>query len=64
MSGVAAVLVERMTEAERARAAGVDVTLEVWPEMFHSFPLCAPALPEGREALERVGRFLRLHSGR
>jgi acetyl esterase/lipase len=47
--------------AERARKAGVDVTLEVWPEMFHSFQLCAPALPEGRQALERVGRFLRRH---
>jgi acetyl esterase/lipase len=45
--------------AERARRAGVDVTLEVWPEMFHSFPLWAPLLPEGREALEHVGRFLR-----
>jgi len=63
--GDAEVMLDDSTRfAERARAAGVDVTLEVWPEMFHSFPLCAPALPEGREALERVGRFLRLHSGR
>jgi acetyl esterase/lipase len=45
--------------AERARAAGVEVTLEIWPEMFHAFQLCSPVLPEGREALERAGRFLR-----
>jgi acetyl esterase/lipase len=45
--------------ADRAREAGVDVTLEVWPEMVHGFPLFAPVLPEGREALARVGRFLR-----
>ena len=45
--------------AERWRRAGVDVTLEVWPEMFHGFALWAPLLPEGREALEHVGRFIR-----
>jgi monoterpene epsilon-lactone hydrolase len=50
--------------AERARAAGVDVELEVWPEMFHSFQLCAPVLPEGREALEHVARFVRRHASR
>jgi acetyl esterase/lipase len=48
--------------AERARQAGVDVTLEVWPEMFHGFQLCAPVLTEGRRALERVALFLRRHS--
>jgi acetyl esterase/lipase len=45
--------------AERARRAGVEVTLEVWPEMFHGFPLWAPVLPEGQAALEHVGRFVR-----
>jgi acetyl esterase/lipase len=33
--------------AERARARGVDVTLEVWPELFHAFQAFAPLLPEG-----------------
>jgi acetyl esterase/lipase len=47
--------------AEAARAASVEVTLDVWPEMFHSFPLWAPVLPEGREALARVGAFIRSH---
>lgn len=44
--------------AERARAAGVEVTLEVWPEMFHGFQLFAAVLPEAREALDRTAEFL------
>jgi acetyl esterase/lipase len=44
--------------AEKARGAGVDVALDVWPEMLHGFPLWAPVLPEGGEALRRVGRFV------
>jgi monoterpene epsilon-lactone hydrolase len=44
--------------AERARSAGVDVTVEVWPEMFHVFQAFAAILPEGREAIAKVGSFL------
>lgn len=44
--------------AERARSAGVDVTLEVWPDMFHVFQAFAGALPEGREAIARIASFL------
>ncbi len=46
--------------AAKARAAGVDVTLEVWPEMVHVWHLFAPMLPEGRAAIARIGEFLRL----
>lgn len=45
--------------AERARKAGVDVTLEPWEEMIHVFQLFAAMLPEGREAIERIGAFVR-----
>ncbi|HVM95736.1 MAG TPA: alpha/beta hydrolase, partial [Candidatus Acidoferrales bacterium] len=45
--------------ADAARAAGVDVVLDIWPEMFHSFQMCAPVLPEAQEALGRLGRFIR-----
>ena len=48
-----------VTLSERARAAGVAVELEVWPGMWHVWQLCAPGLPEGREAIVRVGRFVR-----
>jgi epsilon-lactone hydrolase len=44
--------------AERARAAGVQVKLEVWPEMIHVFQLFAGFLPEGQEAVETIGQYL------
>lgn len=45
--------------AERAKAAGVDVTLEVWPEMVHVWHCFAPMLPEGQQAIERIGEYIR-----
>lgn len=47
--------------AERARAAGVDVTLQVWPAMFHVWQRFAPKVPEALQALREVADFLRLH---
>lgn len=44
--------------AARARDVGVEVTLDVWPELFHVFQAFAGALPEGREAIARLGAFL------
>lgn len=43
--------------AERCRAAGVDVTLDRWPEMMHAFQLIGDGFPEGREARSRFGAF-------
>ena len=45
--------------AERAKAAGVDVTLEVWPGMQHEWQFAATFLPEGRRAIARVGEFVK-----
>ncbi len=45
--------------AERAKAAGVDVTLEVWDEMIHVWHFMAGILPEGQQAIDRVGQFVR-----
>jgi acetyl esterase/lipase len=47
--------------AERARAAGVKVTLEVWPEMIHVWQLFASFLPEGQQAVDGIGKFFREH---
>ena len=47
--------------AERMEKAGVDVELQVWPGMQHVFPLFAPILPEGAEAIALIGGFLRKH---
>jgi monoterpene epsilon-lactone hydrolase len=43
----------------QARASGVDVELEVAPDMFHDWHLQAALLPEGATALEAAGSFLR-----
>jgi monoterpene epsilon-lactone hydrolase len=45
--------------SERADGAGVDVTLEIWPEMVHVWHVFAGRVPESTEAVERVGAFLR-----
>jgi epsilon-lactone hydrolase len=44
--------------AAKARAAGVTVTLEVWDRMQHGWHITAAFLPEGRQALARVGEFI------
>jgi monoterpene epsilon-lactone hydrolase len=45
--------------AERAKEAGVDVTLEVWEGMWHLWHAFASRLPEGRRAIEQIGHFVR-----
>jgi monoterpene epsilon-lactone hydrolase len=45
--------------AERARRAGVAVTLEVWPGMQHEWQFAAKILPEGRAAVARIGAFVK-----
>lgn len=44
--------------AEKARKAGVDVTLEVWPGMQHVFQYFASFVPESRQAIDRIGEFV------
>ncbi len=44
--------------AQRAEAAGVDVTLEISDRMIHVWHLFAPMLSEGREAVARAGGFI------
>ncbi len=49
--------------AERARQAGVDVTLEVWPGMQHVWQYTASFVPEARQAINRIGEFITSMSG-
>ncbi len=49
--------------AEVAKKAGVEVILEPWEDMIHVWHRYAYILPEGREAIKRVGDFIRLHTG-
>lgn len=44
---------------EHLRAVDRDVELEVWPRMFHVWPMFARSiLPEGRAAIAHIGAFL------
>ena len=45
--------------AGAAGAAGVAVTLEIWPDMIHAWPLWNAKLEAGRQALAQAGAFLR-----
>ena len=42
---------------EKARDASVDVTLEIWDEMFHIFQLI-PFLPETKKAIGSIAEFV------
>jgi acetyl esterase/lipase len=50
--------------AERARQAGVDVTLEVWDGMWHVWQAYAGYVPEAQQAIERIGAFVSEHLAR
>jgi acetyl esterase/lipase len=45
--------------AAKAEAAGVDVTLEVWPEMVHVWHASAGYVPESDQAIARIAEFAR-----
>ena len=45
--------------AERAKKAGVKVTYEPWENMIHVWHLFAPMLDEGKQAIDRIGEFVR-----
>ena len=61
--GTAEVLLDdslRLTD--RAKEAGVDVTLEVWDDMPHVWQAFATFLLEARQALESCGEFVKKHT--
>jgi monoterpene epsilon-lactone hydrolase len=61
--GDAEVLLDDSTRvAEKAKAAGVKVDLEVWPEMVHVWHVYAKILPEGQQAIDRIGRYVIEHT--
>jgi acetyl esterase/lipase len=44
--------------AAKAQAAGVTVILEVWERMQHGWHITPDFLPEGRQAIARIGEFI------
>src|SRR5271166_6165128 len=57
--GDAEILLDDATRvAARAKAAGVQVELEVWDEMPHVWHVFAKILPEGQQAIDKIGKFV------
>ncbi len=62
--GDAEVLLDDSTRlAGVAREAGVKVQMDVWDDMIHVWPLFAPILPEGKQAIAQAGEFIKRHTG-
>jgi len=59
VGGAELLLDQDLAFVERARAAGVEVELEVFDALFHDFQLFASLLPEGARAMESAARWLR-----
>jgi acetyl esterase/lipase len=53
---------EATRTADKAHAAGVDVELELWPDLPHVFQ-AAHFLPEAALALSHIARFVRMRTG-
>ncbi len=52
---------DSMQVAERARAAGVDVTLHVEEGLVHVWPFLGEDVPEAVTSLQQTGEFIRKH---
>ena len=50
--------------AEKAKEAGVPVVFEPWEDMVHMWHSFASMLPEGQQAIERIGEFVIEHTGK
>ena len=59
VGSIEALLDDAVILDERAKAAGVSSTLEVWDEMIHVWHRYFPYLQEAREANARIGEFVR-----
>jgi epsilon-lactone hydrolase len=55
------VLADSTMLADRARAAGVDVELQVWDGMIHVFQMFGRELPEAHQAIASIAEFLKRH---
>jgi len=61
--GGAEVLLDDSTRfAEVAKKAGVPVELEVWEDMVHVWHVFAKILPEGQQAIDKIGKFVLAHT--
>ena len=49
--------------AEKLERAGCEVTLEVWPEMWHVFQVFVHQMPESKQAIRKIAPFIRAQLG-
>jgi monoterpene epsilon-lactone hydrolase len=47
---------------EKAKRAGVNVTFDIYEDMFHVFPLFSNVFPEGNDAISKIVQFMENHS--
>jgi acetyl esterase/lipase len=45
--------------AEKIAAAGGEIDLEIWPEMWHVFQMFVGKMPESGRAIKKIGDFVR-----
>jgi len=62
VGGAEMILEQVRAFAARANEAGVDCTLDEWPDMFHDWHVFASLFAKSRAALERLGEFVRRHA--
>jgi len=49
---------DSITLAEKAKSAGVDVTLRIWDDMWHAWPVLGELIPESGMAFEEMKEFV------
>ena len=60
--GTAEVLLDDSVRlADQAKAAGVEVQLEIWEDMIHMFAYFAAWAPESQQGIEQIGEFIQKH---
>jgi acetyl esterase/lipase len=45
--------------AQRAKQAGVEVSLKIGKGLFHCYPVCSPLFPEAKSAMEEICNFIK-----
>jgi epsilon-lactone hydrolase len=52
-------LADSLSFASRASLAGLEISMQVWPEMPHSWPMFHPIIRAGLSAIDEAGQWMR-----
>lgn len=52
-------LSDSLMAGKKAYSQGVNVSVYVWKEMFHVFPILGSSLPEGKAAMKQIADFIK-----